>query len=143
VAALPCEFSGGLVIELIASAIVMLTALYLLGLATVSFLAPAHAARFLNKFAGSARAHFAEMLIRLAIGCSLLVYSPRMAYPGAFLLFGWIMIVTTVVLLLLPLRWHHRFAQKVVPPLTRHVCLFGIVSLSLGCLILFAVGNSP
>lgn len=126
-------------IEILASAIVVLAALYLLGLAATSFLAPFHAARFLNGFAGSARIHFLEMLVRFIVGCAFITYAPRMLYPSAFLLFGWVLVVTTVILLLLPWRWHHRFARKFVPPITRHVWLFGIVSLPLGGVILFAV----
>jgi hypothetical protein len=126
-------------IERVSAAIVLLAALYLLGLAAISFIAPDKAARFLNGFASSPRAHFSEMLLRLIVGCAFVMNASRMLYSEAFWLFGWLLIVTTVVLLLLPWRWHHRFAQKVVPPITRHVWLFGIVSLPLGGAILFAV----
>ena len=126
-------------IETLALAVVVLTALYLIGLAAISFLAPAQARRFLKGFAGSARARFAEMAIRLVVGCSLLVCAHRMLYPMAFLLFGWVLVATTAILLLLPWRWHHRFAEKVVPPITRRVWLLGMVSLPLGGIILFAV----
>jgi hypothetical protein len=126
-------------IERVSAAIVLLAALYLLGLAAISFIAPDKAARFLNGFASSPRAHFSEMLLRLIVGCAFVMNASRMLYSEAFWLFGWLLIVTTVVLLLLPWRWHRRFAQKVVPPITRHVWLFGIVSLPLGGAILFAV----
>jgi hypothetical protein len=126
-------------IERVSAAIVLLAALYLLGLAAISFIAPHRAARFLNGFASSPRVHFSEMLLRLIVGCAFVMNASRMLYSEAFWLFGWLLIVTTVVLLLLPWRWHHRFAQKVVPPITRHVWLFGIVSLPLGGAILFAV----
>lgn len=126
-------------IERVSAAIVLLAALYLLGLAAISFIAPDKAARFFNGFASSPRAHFSEMLLRLIVGCAFVMNASRMLYSEAFWLFGWLLIVTTVVLLLLPWRWHHRFAQKVVPPITRHVWLFGIVSLPLGGAILFAV----
>lgn len=126
-------------IEILASAIIVLAALYLLGLAVASFLAPSRAARFLNGFAGSARVHFLEMLARLIVGGAFVVHAPHMLYPNAFLLFGWVLVVTSIILLLLPWRWHHRFAQKFVPPITRHVWLIGIVSLPLGGVVLFAV----
>jgi hypothetical protein len=126
-------------IERVSAAIVLLAALYLLGLAAISFIAPHRAARFLNGFASSPRVHFSEMLLRLIVGCAFVMNASRMLYSEAFWLFGWLLIVTTVVLLLLPWRWHRRFAQKVVPPITRHVWLFGIVSLPLGGAILFAV----
>lgn len=126
-------------IEILALAIVVLTALFLFGLAAASFLAPSFAARFLGGFAGSARAHFLEMFFRIIVGCAFVAYSPNMRYSKAFFLFGWGLVVSSTILVLLPWRWHHRFAQQVVPPITRHVWLFGIVSLPLGGVILFAV----
>jgi len=130
---------GDPMIEIAASTIVVLAALYLIGLAAASFFAPAYATRFLNGFVGSARAHFAEMLIRITVGCSLILHAPHMLFSKVFLLAGWLLVLTSVVLLLLPWRWHQRIAHTVVPPITRHVGLFGIASLLLGCLILFAV----
>jgi hypothetical protein len=126
-------------LEILALAIVVLTALFLFGLAAISFFASSYAARFLGGFAGSARAHFLEMLIRIIAGFAFVAYAPNMLYPSAFLLFGWALVVSTIVLLVLPWRWHHRFGQKFVPPIVRHVWLFGIVSLPLGGVILFAV----
>jgi hypothetical protein len=126
-------------LEFLAMVIVVLAAIYLIGLAAVSFFAPAIAAQFLDRFASSAQAHFTEMAIRLVVGGSLVVNAPRMLFSDAFLLFGWVLVITTIILLLVPWRWHHRFAQKVVAPITRRVWLFGLVSFPLGGVILFAV----
>ena len=90
-------------------------------------------------FAGSPRAHYTELLIRSVVGGSFVVYAPRMLLPTTFRLFGWVLLVTTGVLLLLPWRWHHRFAQLVVPQAIRYITLIGWCSLALGVLILAAV----
>ena len=131
-------------IENAALAIVLLAALFLLGLAALSFFAPSSAVRFLDGFANSARVHYLEMLVRLTVGFAFVARAPRMLYPNAFLLFGWALVVSTVILLLLPWRWHQRFGQKFVPPVIRHVWLFGLVSLPLGGVIVFAAlyGNA-
>ncbi len=68
------------------------------------------------------------MAIRLLVGLSLLVYSPRMLFSYAFNLFGWILVITSVLLLLFPWRWHRKFAQMAVRPLTRRIWLFGVFS---------------
>lgn len=125
-------------LEPLAFAVVVLAALYLVGLAVASFVAPAKTAAFLNVFAGSARAHYTEIGIRLLVGAALVVAAPRMLYADVFYWFGWVLVVTSIILLLLPWRWHHRFAQRVVPPLTKRVWLFGLLSLPLGGVILFA-----
>ena len=79
------------------------------------------------------------MLVRLAVGASLVVSAPRMLYPGAFFVFGWVIIVTSLILLVIPWRWHRRFAVKVVRPMTRRAWLFGILAFPLGGFTLFAV----
>ncbi len=126
-------------IESLALAVVVLAAVYLIGLAAASVFAPAQTARFLDGFAGSARAHYTEIGLRLLVGAALVVAAPSLLYRDVFYLFGWIVVVTSVLLLLLPWRWHRRFARIVVPPLTRRVWLFGLLSLPLGGVLLFAV----
>lgn len=125
-------------IEIIAFVIVILCALYFLVLGAASFIVPVRAARFLLRFADSAQAHYLEMSIRLIVGGSLIAASPRMQYSSAFHLFGWVLVLTALVLMLLPWRWHQRFARKVVPPLTKRMWSFGMISLLLGAAILFA-----
>lgn len=126
-------------LEFAALAVVVLAAAYLVGLGVASFAAPARTARFLNAFASSARAHFIEISIRLLVGAALVVAAPRLLFADVFLVFGWVIVVTSIVLLVLPWRWHQRFARAAVPPLTRRVWLFGLLSLPLGGILLFAV----
>lgn len=125
-------------LELVALTLVVLAAAYLIGLGVAAFVAPSRTARFLDAFASSARAHYLEIAIRLLVGAALVVAAPRMLWPDVFQVFGWVIVVTSLVLLVLPWRWHQRFAQAVVPPLTRRVWLFGLLSLPLGVVLLFA-----
>lgn len=123
---------------MLAAAIVVLAAAYLVGLALVSFFAPVQAARFLNAFAASLRAHLLEMSLRLLAGLAFIRFGPQMVFPGGFVMFGWLLVVTSVVLLLLPWRWHQRFARRSVAPMTRRPWVFGLVALPLGAAILYA-----
>ena len=119
--------------------VVVLAGLYFLGLGAACLVLPDITRRFLLGFAGSFRVHCIEMLLRLAVGGALIVLSPRMLFSAAFSIFGWILAVTACVLLLLPWRWHHRFAQRTVPAVTRAMALVGLVSLVLGGVMLVAV----
>jgi uncharacterized protein YjeT (DUF2065 family) len=124
---------------ILASAVVVLAGLYFVTLAVASFLAPGRVERFLSGFAGSAAAHYAELVIRLVVGGSFLLQSADMLFPPVFRLFGWILVITTVVLFAVPWRWHHRFAQQTVPYAVRHLRLFGVASFVLGGFILTSV----
>lgn len=126
-------------IDVLASAVVVLWGLYLVGLAVASFVAPALAARFLLGFAGSALAHYLELSFRLVVGGAFLLRAHSMLFPGAFAILGWALVITTAGLVAIPWRWHRCFAQRVVPHAVRHIGLFGMASLALGGFVLLAV----
>ena len=131
-------------LEALALMLVVLTALYFFVLAAASLLVPAKAGRFLLGFASSPRAHYIELFIRLLVGAALLIYASRMFAPAVFSFFGWLLIITTGCLFLLPWQWHQRFAQHAVPRAISYIKVIGISSLALGVLILTAVirGNT-
>jgi hypothetical protein len=130
-------------IHLLAAAVVVLTGLYLVALGVLSLAAPARARRFLSGFASSARIHYLELLLRVAAGGALVAYAPRMLFSAAHSLVGWILIITTVALLVVPWRWHRRFAQWGVPQALAHLGLLGIASLLLGALVVASVILGP
>ena len=127
--------------EAIALAVVVLAGLYMLALGAASLVMPARASRFLLGFAASQSAHFTELLLRFVVGAAVVLSAPRMSLSGAFNFFGWVLLVTTACLLLVPWRWHRRFAQHAVPHAIRYIALVGVASLAFGGLILAAVSR--
>ena len=123
---------------MIALGLIVATGLYFVGLGLVSILTPARAARFLSGFAGSALAHYSELAIRLAVGWAFLQRAQHMPFSRALVVFGWVLVITTIGLLLIPWRWHRRFAQAAVPRALRYLELIGLVSIALGFLLLAA-----
>lgn len=123
-------------IDLLAPAGVLLTGSYLVGLAAVLLLSPARAMRFLGGFAGSAAAHYGELVLRLLAGGALLVHAPRMRFSGAFVLAGWVLVLTTAALLAVPWQWHRRFAAWTVPRAVRHPGLLAAGSFLMGGFVL-------
>lgn len=113
--------------------------LFLIGLAVVIAARPALAERFLRSFASSARAHYTEQGLRLLVAVAVVTFANSMRHPELFKLFGWLMVVSTVGLLLTPWQWHHKFSLKVMPPVYRHLRLFGLAALALAALILYGV----
>lgn len=125
--------------RVLSGVVVVAFVLFLIGLAVTIYLRPLLAKRFLNAFACSARAHYLEQILRLVVGSSLIWFSAEMWQPNLFRLFGWVVVGTTVGLLCIPWRWHHRFAKWVVPPVIRHMKLFGVGALILVTLLLYGV----
>ena len=126
-------------IDMLAMAVVFLVGIYLVALGVVSFAAPTLAARFLLSHASSAAAHYAELLVRLTAGGAFLLTANSMQFPAVFVAIGWVLLVTTAALALVPWHWHRRFAQRFVPRAVRHIKLVGAASLVFGGLLLLAL----
>lgn len=125
--------------EALPIALVTAAGLFLVALGAASLLAPARASRFLSGFARSPATHYAELAIRFVVGGAFLLAAQRALWPSAFALFGWVLLGTTGMLLLIPWRWHARFARRAVPSALRFLPLVGVSSLLLGGLVLWAV----
>ena len=120
-------------------AVVAAFALFLLGLAAAAIVRPSRAARFLSAFARSPAAHYGEQALRLVAGIALVLFAPTAAHPGAFHLLGWVLVATSLGLLCVPWTWHRRFARLVVPPVLRHLRLYGLGAALLGAFLLWSV----
>jgi hypothetical protein len=127
------------VIEVVALGAVVAAALFFVSLGGASLMAPARARMFLLAFAGSRSKHYAELALRFIVGGAFVLSAPRLLSPVIFSAFGWVLLGTTAVLLLVPWRWHQRFAQRFVPEALRFLPLIGVCSLILGVLIIFAI----
>ena len=126
-------------IEALAQSVVFLTGLYFCALGVASLFLPGETSQFLLGFASSARAHYAELLIRILVGWSLIYFAPHMSVSVAFWLFGWTLVITSSCLFLLPWQMHRRFAQWAVPQAIRFKTLFGLCSLALGGVVIAAI----
>ncbi len=118
--------------------VVVITGCYFLALAVVSLASPVLGSRFLLGHAASPSLHYLELFIRLTVGTAFILRAPQMQYSFIFNSFGWVLVATTVVLLAVPWRWHHRFAQRTVPQALRYLKVIAIASIALGSFILVA-----
>ena len=91
---------------------------------------------FFCKFASSAFTHFLEMFLRLIVGAAFVIYAAQMKCSVAFTAFGWLLIVTTTVLLFVPWKLHRRFADRSLPMVNKWMTVFGFVSFVAGVFIL-------
>ena len=128
--------------QILSGIIVVSIGIFLIGLSVVIAVKPMRAQRFLKSFASSARAHYTEQALRLTGGAAIVVFAPSMSLSSLFRSFGWIIVVTTVGLLLIPWQWHHKFGEWAIPLAIRHLKLYAIGALALGTFILYAALRS-
>lgn len=120
----------------IAFVIIALTGFWMIGLAAVAIGKPDLMKRFFDGFASSARTHFLEMFLRLLVGAAFVVYSPGLRFPTVFSAFGYLLIITTAVLIFVPWKIHRRFAEQSLPIIYRFPIPFALVSFAGGLIIL-------
>lgn len=130
------------IVSVISGIMVVGFGLFLIGLALVIAIRPAIAERFLRSFASSAATHYSEQGLRLLVGVSILNFASSMWNADPFRVFGWIIVVSTVGLLLIPWQWHQKFAARVMPPVFRHLRLFALGAFVLGSFILYSVAHA-
>ena len=124
---------------IVAKAIVVVVAIFFLLFGAVALAQPPIARGFLLGFASNALKHYSELLARLIVGASLLLIAGNSAYSTALSAFGWLLIVTTAFMALVPWRFHLRFTQSAVPKALRFLPLMGITSLAIGALLLLVI----
>lgn len=119
----------------VARAIVVAVAIYFLMLGTIALVRPKSARAFLLGFADTSFKHYTELAARLIVGGAMLLVARDSAYPTALAAFGWVLVVSTAFMALMPWRLHHRFAQFAVPRALRYLPLIGVSSLIMGGLL--------
>ena len=123
----------------LAGAVVLLMAMYLLVFGALALAASPRASRYLLGFASSKRLHFLELAVRLLVGGAFVLFAQRMLFARVFQGFGWIVVITTLVLAILPWHWHQRFARTSVPSALRFLRPIGLVSMTAGALVMWSV----
>ena len=121
-----------------AKTILVAVAIFFLLLGLIALIRSSIAGRFLLGFAGSALKHYVELGVRFVVGGAMLVVAPHSTYSVALTVFGWLLIVTTAVMAVVPWRVHRRFAETAVPKALRFLPMIGVSSLVLGGLLLWS-----
>ncbi|GAA4363835.1 hypothetical protein [Kangiella marina] len=123
----------------IAETIVWLFALGLILFEIIVLVDKSKAISFLNAFVKTPWHHFLEQTLRLIVGGAIVVHAPHMAFSEFFGIFGWVIIITSLMLVGLPWRWHHNFAKKIIPTIIKLIHFYGILCLALGIFIIYCL----
>ena len=92
---------------MLSGSVMVIFGLYLISLLVITILNKTIAVSYFSSFASSARAHYLEQILRLIVGMAMLSFSKSMLYAQFFELFAWIIILSTIVLILIPWTWHN------------------------------------
>ena len=76
------------------------------------------------------------------MGASVVVLAPTMWQSTVFSVLGWSLVVSSIALMLLPWKLHHRLGEHVLLKLVRHIKLFAVSVMAFGALLLFALSTT-
>ncbi len=79
-------------------------------LSVLILLAPSRALQALSRFGSTPAIHFGELSARAAIGLIFVIGAPATRHPWVVSLIGGFLVISAVVLMLLPRRWHARYS---------------------------------
>ena len=127
--------------ELLAGSITTIFGLYLISLLIITLLNKERAINYFSSFVSSAKAHFFEQVLRLTVGISVLFFSESMLYSKGFEIFGWIVIISTIILILTPWTWHHKFGKWAIPFTIRNLNFYAVSAAIFGMFILYCISK--
>lgn len=125
---------------IVAQLIVAFFGLFLIGVGFMMLLAPVRVWNIIGRAASTPLIHFGELSLRLIPAAGLILFAKRSQFPEIFEILGWFMVGTSIILMLLPRRWHHAYAKKCavwLPP--RMIRLTSPFSMAFGGFILYAI----
>ncbi|WP_165930041.1 hypothetical protein [Flavobacterium caseinilyticum] len=127
---------------IIAKWIIILFGIFFSSVGFMMLLAPKKATQILRKAGSTNFINYAEITIRMIPATALILNSDFSKFPDYFKIFGWFMLITSVVLYFIPRQIHHNYSLKcadVIKPL-----YFQIISpfaILIGMLILYSVSK--
>lgn len=126
---------------MLSGSVMVIFGLYLISLLVITILNKTIAVSYFSSFASSARAHYLEQILRLIVGMAMLLFSKSMLYAQFFELFAWIIILSTIVLILIPWTWHNELGKRVIPLTIRNLKFYAVSASIFGVFILYCVIN--
>lgn len=96
--------------EIIAFLIIAAASLWLVAVGGLMAFRPRRFLHYLAQTASTRRINNIEQGLRLLVGSALVVQSGSSKLPMLFAISGWFIIISSVILLVIPLRWHAGYA---------------------------------
>lgn len=98
--------------------IVIAFAVFIIGAGFLMLLNPQQAREIIKKAGSTPLINYGELIIRMIPAAGLVLYADLSKFPEFFKLLGWFMLATSLILLLVPRKYHHAYALKCANILT-------------------------
>ncbi len=122
----------------IAKWVVIFFGLFIMLIGCIMLVKPKLARATLRKAGSTKVINYTEITIRLIPATALILHADYAKYPEVFKIFGWIMLITSFILYMVPRKLHHMFATKsadILKPL--YFQLISVFAFLFGALIIY------
>ncbi len=102
----------------IAKWVVIIFGIYIIFIGFLMLFNPIKVRNILRKAGSTNLINYTEITLRLIPGIALIVCSELSKIPIAFKIFGWIILITSLILYIVPRKIHHKFSIKSTDLLT-------------------------
>ena len=92
--------------------VVILFGIFIIFVGFMMLFRPNKARATLSKAGSTNFINYAEITIRIIPAVAMILYANLAKFPEAFKVFGWFMLITSLVLYIVPRKIHHKFSLK-------------------------------
>ena len=127
-------------ITIIAKWIIILFGIFFISVGLIMLFAPKKARQILRKAGSTNFINYAEITIRMIPATGLILYSDFSKFPDYFKIFGWFMLITSLVLYFVPRQIHHNYSLKcadIIKPL--YFQLISPFAILIGTVLIYSV----
>jgi uncharacterized membrane protein YfcA len=119
---------------------IILFGLFFIVMGFIMLFNPNKARAILRKAGSTILINYGEILIRMIPAIALIIYADLSKFPEAFKIFGWFMLMTSLILFFVPRHLHHNFsnnaADKLKPLYFQFISPFSFI---IGIVIIYSV----
>lgn len=99
-------------IEIISKWIVIGFGIFFIVAGSLMLFEPKRARKILRKAGSTNFINYAEITIRMIPAAALILYADLSKFPEIYTIFGWFMLITSLILYMVPRHLHHNFSNK-------------------------------
>lgn len=125
---------------LVAKYIIIVFGLFFIFIGMLMLFQPKTARATLRKAGSTNFINYTEITIRMIPATALIIYSDLSLFPEEFKIFGWFMLITSLILYFVPKQLHHNFSNKaadILKPI--YFQLISPFSIIIGAIIIYSV----
>lgn len=125
---------------IIAKYTIILFGLFFIFIGFLMLFNPTKARETLRKAGSTNFINYAEITIRMIPATALIIYADLSKFTEVFKIFGWFMLITSLVLYFVPKQLHHNFSNKAADILKPfYFQLISPFSIIIGAIIIYSV----